>query len=84
MVAFGCIKTADLAWAMGDIGVGAMAWLNIVAILGLSNIAMKCFNDYESQLKAGIPREEITFDPIKLGIKSADFWVERNKKQSTK
>jgi len=84
MVAFGCVKTADLAWAMGDIGVGAMAWLNIVAILGLSNIAMKCFNDYESQLKSGIPRENINFDPIKLGIKSADFWVERNKKQSIK
>ena len=61
-----------------------MAWLNIIAILILSNTAMKCFNDYESQLKAGIPRENINFDPIKLGIKNADFWVERNKKQSIK
>ena len=59
---------------MGDIGVGAMAWLNIIAILILSNIAMKCFNDYESKLKQGIPRDEITFNPIELGIKGADFW----------
>ncbi|MGL5314884.1 MAG: alanine/glycine:cation symporter family protein, partial [Peptostreptococcaceae bacterium] len=82
MVAFGCVKTADLAWAMGDIGVGAMAWLNLIAIIGLSNIAMKCFHDYDKQLKAGIPREEIHFDPVKLGIENADFWVERNNKLS--
>ncbi|MDK2563087.1 alanine/glycine:cation symporter family protein [Romboutsia sedimentorum] len=79
MTAFGCIKTAALAWTLGDIGVGSMAWLNIVAILLLSNTAIKCFKDYESQLKAGIPREQITFDPIKLGIKNADFWVQKNK-----
>ena len=84
MVAFGCVKTADLAWAMGDIGVGAMAWLNIIAILGLSNVAMKCFNDYDKQLKAGVPREQINFDPEKLGIKNADFWIERNKKLKSK
>ncbi|MGL6105500.1 alanine/glycine:cation symporter family protein [Romboutsia sp.] len=84
MVVFGCVKTANLAWTMGDIGVGAMAWLNIIAILGLSNIAMKCFNDYDSQLKAGVPRENIHFDPIKLGIKNADFWVERNRKLTKK
>ncbi|MEF9990941.1 MAG: alanine/glycine:cation symporter family protein [Romboutsia sp.] len=81
MVAFGCVKTADLAWTMGDIGVGSMAWLNIVAILALSNTAMKCFNDYDKQLKSGVPREDISFDPIKLGIKNADFWVERNNKK---
>lgn len=80
MVVFGCVKTAELAWTMGDIGVGGMAWLNIIAILLLSNTAMKCFKDYDQQLKAGVPREEINFDPVKLGIKNADFWVERNKK----
>ena len=81
MTAFGCIKSAGLAWTIGDIGVGSMAWLNIVAILMLSNTAMKCFNDYDQQLKAGVPRDEIKFDPIKLGIKNADFWEERNKKE---
>ena len=83
-VAFGCVKTASLAWTMGDIGVGSMAWLNIIAILLLSNVAMKCFKDYEEQMKAGIPREERTFDPIKLGIKNADFWEEKVKKELNK
>ena len=63
---------------MGDIGVGLMAWLNIVAILLLSNIVMKCFKDYEAQMKSGKSSEEITFDPVALGIKNADFWEDRN------
>ncbi|WP_373598409.1 alanine/glycine:cation symporter family protein [Paraclostridium bifermentans] len=71
----GCMKTASLAWTLGDIGVGAMAWLNIIAILLLSNTAIKCLKDYEQQRKSGIPREKITFDPVKLGIKNADFWI---------
>ena len=78
MTAFGCVKSAGLAWTMGDIGVGMMAWLNLIAILILSKTVFICFNDYESQMKAGIPRDEISFDPIKLGIKGADFWEARN------
>ena len=77
MTAFGCIKSAGLAWAMGDIGVGLMAWLNLVAIVLLSNTVIKCFKDYERQMKLGIPRDNITFDPTPLGIKGATFWEER-------
>ncbi|MGL4913748.1 MAG: alanine/glycine:cation symporter family protein [Romboutsia sp.] len=79
---YGCIKTATLAWAMGDIGVGMMAWLNIIAILIIAKPALVALKDYESQLKANIPRENINFDPIKLGIKNADFWVEKLKNKS--
>lgn len=78
MTAFGCVKSAGLAWMMGDIGVAMMAWLNLIAILALSKKALLCFNDYESQLKAGVPRDEISFDPIKLGIKGADFWEQKH------
>ena len=78
MTFYGAVKTSDLAWAMGDIGVGLMAWLNIIAILALSNTAMKCFKDYERQLKEGKASEDITFDPVSLGIKNADFWENLN------
>ncbi|UPA29598.1 alanine:cation symporter family protein [Terrisporobacter glycolicus] len=81
MTYYGAVKTSDLAWAMGDIGVGLMAWLNIVAILLLSNTVMKCFKDYESQMKSGKTSEEITFDPVPLGIKNADFWENKNKQK---
>lgn len=81
MIFFGSVKSAGLAWTMGDIGVGLMAWLNIIAILLLSNIVMKCFKDYESQKKLGKNSEEIDFDPIPLGIKNADFWENKNKEK---
>ena len=41
------------------------------------NIVIKCFKDYERQMKLGIPRDEITFDPTPLGIKNATFWEDR-------
>ncbi len=78
-VFYGTIRTADLAWGLGDIGVGLMAWLNIVAILILffmSRPAIKALKDYEAQRNAGVT--EYSFDPEALGIKNADFWTKRN------
>ncbi len=72
---YGAIKTADLAWAMGDIGVGIMAWTNIVGILVIffmAKPAIKTLQDYEAQRKRGV--ETYSFDPEALGIKNADFW----------
>ena len=60
------------AWNMADIGVGLMAWLNIIAILLLQSIALKTFYDYEQQFKSGI--KQPTFDPFKLGIKNTKEW----------
>lgn len=74
-VFYGTVRTADLAWGLGDIGVGLMAWLNIIAILllfFLSGPAIKALRDYEQQRRAGVT--EYTFDPEKLGIRNADFW----------
>ncbi|PAD75255.1 alanine/glycine:cation symporter family protein [Paenibacillus campinasensis] len=68
---FGCIRTADLAWGLGDIGVGSMAWLNIIAILLLTRPALKILRDYERQKKEG---KDPVFDPVKVGIANADFW----------
>jgi AGCS family alanine or glycine:cation symporter len=74
-VFYGTIRQADVAWAMGDLGVGLMAWLNIIGILILffmGRPALRALKDYEAQRKAGV--SEYTFDPQKLGIKNADFW----------
>ncbi|MCI0919922.1 alanine/glycine:cation symporter family protein [Sphingobacterium rhinopitheci] len=68
----GTIKTAKLAWDLGDIGVGLMAWVNLIAILLLSKTAMVVWKDYVKQRKAGI--EDPNFDPESLGIKNAEFW----------
>ena len=71
---YGTVKTADLAWALGDIGVGLMAWLNLVAIVLLRNVAFKCLRDYEAQKAVG---KDPQFDPVALGIKNADYWERR-------
>jgi AGCS family alanine or glycine:cation symporter len=72
---YGTVRTADLAWGLGDVGLGIMAGLNVVGILLLYFIgqpAIRALKDYEAQRKAGV--EKYTFDPKKLGIKHADFW----------
>jgi AGCS family alanine or glycine:cation symporter len=74
-VFYGAVRTASLAWGLGDIGVGLMAWLNIVAILILffmGRPAIKALKDYEEQRKSGVV--EYAFDPDALGIRNADFW----------
>ncbi len=82
MVAYGGLGSAGYIWDMGDVGVGLMAWLNIIGILIIffttGKSTMRVLKDYESQIKAG---GKISFDPIKLGIKGASFWENRNKPQ---
>jgi len=75
VVTYGSLRTASAAWALGDIGVGLMAWLNIVAILILQRPALKALKDFEAQKKAG---KDPTFDPKALGIQNAEFWEKRS------
>ncbi|MBP2280244.1 AGCS family alanine or glycine:cation symporter [Psychrobacter sp. PL19] len=82
MIAYGGLNSAGYVWAIGDIGVGLIAWLNIVGILIIFFMArptMKVLKDYEAQRKAGVTH--YTFDPIKLGIKNAPYWEERHLKE---
>ncbi|MBP5527115.1 MAG: alanine:cation symporter family protein [Bacteroidales bacterium] len=72
-VFLGSMAGSGIAWTVGDIGVGAMAWINIVAILLLSPKALRALKDYERQKKQGL---EPKFDPKALDIKHADFWEE--------
>lgn len=73
-VAYGAVTTAGAAWGLGDIGVGSMAWLNIVGILFLQGPALKALKDYREQKRRGLDPH---FDPRRLGIENATFWEER-------
>ncbi|MCB1639640.1 MAG: alanine:cation symporter family protein, partial [Thiothrix sp.] len=78
-VAYGAINSSGYIWNIGDIGVGLMAWLNIVGIIALFFLmgkpTIKCLRDYEAQKKAGV--KDFTFDPKALGIENARFWEQR-------
>lgn len=74
MVVFGAYHNASTAWSLGDIGVGLMAWINIIAILILQKPALLALRDYERQKRQGL---DPVFDPDALGIRNADFWRNR-------
>ena len=73
---YGTVRTASLAWGLGDIGVGLMAWLNIIAIIIMQKTAFLTLTDYEAQIAQGL---DPVFDPVKLGIKNADIWTKIGK-----
>ena len=68
---YGTVKTAEAAWTLGDIGVGLMAWLNIIAIILLRKPALKVLKDYEKQRKAG---KDPVFKAEDAGISHTDQW----------
>ena len=80
-VAIGCVSTASEAWTLGDIGVGLMAWLNIIGILILQQPAFKALRDYEKQKKEG---KDPIFDPVALGIVGATFWESYGRADDTR
>ncbi|MDQ3279100.1 MAG: alanine:cation symporter family protein [Bacteroidota bacterium] len=77
-VFYGAVKTAASAWALGDMGVGLMAWLNLVAIILLRKPALKAFKDYQCQRRQGL---DPVFHPEKLGIKNATVWKREPEKE---
>lgn len=50
-IIFGAVNEADLVWTLADIGVGTMAWINVIAIILLSPKAFKALRDYEGKDK---------------------------------
>lgn len=77
---YGVLNTSELIWTFGDLGVGIMAWLNIIAILILSNQGIKLLKDYEEQKKQGL---DPVFNPATIGIKS-EVWEAKYKEKRGK
>lgn len=75
MVFVGSLYEASVIWAIGDTGVGAMAWINVIAILLLSPKAFKALKSYERQKKEG---KDPVFNPEEIGVKEAVYWDKYN------
>lgn len=73
---YGAIKTADLAWSLGDLGVGMMAWLNIIAIWILHKPAINALKDYEQQRKEQGSGRNVIYRPDPNELPNATFWLE--------
>ena len=78
VIMYGSVNQAKLAWEIGDIGVGLMAWFNIIAILLLQKPALAALKDYEKQKKQG---KDPLFNPEDIGVTNAHIWntIDKNK-----
>ena len=79
IVFFGSVVDAQLIWAAGDIGLGLIAWVNLICLAFLFPLVRKIYLDYERQRKLGL---DPTFDPKALGIEGADFWEHKVEKET--
>ncbi len=62
----GVVVDGQTIWSMADLGVGLMAWVNIIALLLLWKKVKALLDDYETQKKKGY---DPMFDPNRFGIK---------------
>jgi AGCS family alanine or glycine:cation symporter len=53
VILLGSGLNADLLWDIADLTMGGMTLINMPAILVLSKYAVRCLNNYTSQLKQG-------------------------------
>lgn len=73
---YGTTTSGGAAWTFGDIGVGLMAWINIIGILCMHKPAIICLKDYKLRLKEG-RENDWDFNPKSLGINgTTGVWEE--------
>lgn len=63
MVFVGSIANLPAVWNFADLTMGAMAIVNLIAIVWLSPVALRILKDYERQIKSGVPLANVVFDP---------------------
>ena len=68
---FGAVQSSALVWAFADFGVGLYTWVNIVALILLSPVAIRLLKDYDRQRRAG---QEPVLDPHAIGVRNARLW----------
>ena len=73
VIFFGAQANFNTIWDLADVLMGFMAILNIIVILFLGKIAIKCLNDYCKQKKSN---KDPIFNPKELNIKGATYWDE--------
>lgn len=80
----GVLMENESLWAMGDIGVGLMAWINIIAIILMCKKVKAIMVDFEEQDRLG---QDPCFNPSDLGIEDTTgawkHYAEQKKRHNT-
>ena len=69
---YSALNTATVAWSLGDIGVGLMTWLNIIALLLLQKPALAALRDYEASRGAG---QDPVYRPDNVTLPASTVWL---------
>lgn len=77
--AYAAVANSNDMWSMGDLACGLLVWVNCIVLLIMGGDVLKVYNDYQRQRRAGIRIP--VFNPEKLGISGAGFWVEHNREK---
>lgn len=67
----GAVVTTSTAWALADVTIGIVVWINLAVILFLHKKVVVLLRDYEEQEKNSTDQ---VFDPVRCQIKGADLW----------
>lgn len=73
MIIYGSTNNSALAWNLADVGVGCMAWCNLIGLLLLLPPVSRVLKNFDRQKRAGL---DPVFDPDECGIKNAELWHE--------
>ena len=79
LVFVGAVAKTETVWGAADVFMGLMAIVNIIAIIGLSNVAFAVMNDYARQRKEG---KKPVFRPenLEINLFGIEAWgINRNK-----
>ncbi|MCK6095107.1 alanine/glycine:cation symporter family protein [Micrococcus sp. 2A] len=68
---FGSVQTSAFVWSLADFGVGLYTWVNILALVLLSPMAIRLMKDYDRQRRAG---QDPILDPDTIGARNAHLW----------
>jgi AGCS family alanine or glycine:cation symporter len=80
MVMFGALASMPFVWNLADLSMGLMAITNLIAILLLSNLAIKLAKDYNDQRKAGkLPTFDASQYPEVQAKLEPGVWDNRSK-----
>ncbi|MBX9912295.1 MAG: alanine:cation symporter family protein [Pseudomonadaceae bacterium] len=80
MVMFGSLASMPFVWNLADLSMGLMAITNLIAILLLSNLAIKLAKDYNDQRKAGkLPTFDASQYPEVQAKLEPGVWDNRSK-----
>jgi len=73
MTVYGSANSSALVWNIADVGVGLIAWFNLLGLLFLVKPIAALLKDFEKQKKLGL---DPVFVPEDCGIKNAELWHE--------